>query len=74
MSEFAIQFNVNSYGFVPSTLNVPVVEPGQSVQVSLGLQRTGEATVMEPVNMLQIAVKNNVGVYYFATMVPLALV
>jgi hypothetical protein len=59
---------------LPSELNVPEIKPGNSAQVSLELTKTGEPRETDPVNMLQIAVKNNVGVYYFATMIPLNLV
>ncbi|KAJ2992624.1 hypothetical protein HDV02_002958 [Globomyces sp. JEL0801] len=70
MSDFAIQFNVNSYGLLPGVLSVPTLSPSQSANVTLVLSRTGNPQPMTPVNMLQIAVKNNVGVYYFTTHVP----
>ncbi|RTG85543.1 AP-1 complex subunit beta-1 [Schistosoma bovis] len=62
MSGFAIQFNKNSFGLVPSqALNVPTpLMPHQSVNVSLPLATTGP-----------IAVKNNIDVFYFATLVPM---
>lgn len=71
MSDFAIQFNGNSFGISPSQpLSVPNIPPkGQFVQ-SLPLNLVGTKQKMEPFNMLQIAIKNNVGVYYFSTMFP----
>jgi Adaptin C-terminal domain len=71
MSDFAIQFNVNSYGISPSTaLSVGTVAPGGQVNTTLALNRDGVQQKMEPVNMIQIAIKNNVGVYYFSTLLP----
>jgi hypothetical protein len=74
MSQFAIQFNVNSYGLVPGILQVPELAVGQNVKVQLGLEKGGNVQTMSPVNLLQVAVKNNNGVYYFATQVPVHLV
>jgi hypothetical protein len=55
-------------------LTVPELQAGQSSTIQLGLFKTGTPQQMNPVNLLQIAIKNNVGVYYFATNVPLNLV
>ncbi|KAJ3125747.1 hypothetical protein HK098_008269 [Nowakowskiella sp. JEL0407] len=70
MNDFAIQFNVNSYGIVPAAaLTVPQLSPSQSHAVSLALgTNPASAKLMEPKNMLQIAVKNNIGIYYFVVM------
>ncbi|KAI8811306.1 adaptin N terminal region-domain-containing protein [Cladochytrium replicatum] len=72
MSDFAIQFNVNTYGLVPATpLNVPSpLAPNQSASVSLPLGTGGGKQRMEPVNLLQVAIKNNLGVFYFQTLMP----
>ncbi|KAJ3271359.1 hypothetical protein HDV01_006864 [Terramyces sp. JEL0728] len=74
MSDFAVQFNVNSYGLVPSALTVPDLPPSQTCKTSLTLFKTGSPQQMNPVNLLQIAIKNSNGVYYFATNIPLSLV
>nr|CAH8829665.1 unnamed protein product [Trichobilharzia regenti] len=73
MSGFAIQFNKNSFGLVPTeALNVPTpLMPHQSVNKSLPLATTGPVMKMDPLMNLQIAVKNNVDVFYFATLVPM---
>ncbi|KAJ3055615.1 hypothetical protein HK097_009942 [Rhizophlyctis rosea] len=73
MSDFAIQFNVNSFGVAPAAaLQVPSpLGPGATVDVSLPLNTSGGVQRMEPVNLLQIAVKNNVGVYYFSISIPI---
>ncbi|CAH8444247.1 unnamed protein product [Schistosoma haematobium] len=73
MSGFAIQFNKNSFGLVPAqALNVPTpLMPHQSVNVSLPLATTGPVMKMVPLMNLQIAVKNNIDVFYFATLVPM---
>ncbi|KAG5673681.1 hypothetical protein PVAND_003707 [Polypedilum vanderplanki] len=70
MSGFAIQFNKNSFGLVPGApLQVPTLPPAQSTEVSLQLNNTGPVLRMEPINNLQIAIKNNVDVFYFACLV-----
>ncbi|KAG5448023.1 AP-1 complex subunit beta-1 [Clonorchis sinensis] len=73
MSGFAIQFNKNSFGLKPAqplSINSPL-PPRQSVTVTLPLSTAGVMAKMEPLMMLQIAVKNNVDVLYFATSVPM---
>lgn len=73
LTDFAIQFNVNSYGLLPSTLSVQV-GPNETKQVSLQLFTNGQKQEMNPVNLLQIAIKNHLGVYYFQTLVPMDLI
>jgi AP-1 complex subunit beta-1 len=70
MSGFAIQLNKNSFGLVPGApLQVPSLPPGQTAEVSLQMNSTGPVMRMEPINNLQIAIKNNVDVFYFACLV-----
>ncbi|XP_070509177.1 AP-1 complex subunit beta-1 isoform X1 [Chironomus tepperi] len=70
MSAFAIQLNKNTFGMVPGApLQVPSLPPGQSAEVSLKLSISGPIMRMEPINNLQIAIKNNVDVFYFACLV-----
>lgn len=45
--------------------------PLGSAQVQLPLSASGQIQDMDPANALQIAIKNNVGVYYFQTLIPL---
>merc|ERR1712113_963070 len=71
MSGFGIQFNKNSFGLTPAQpLNVPAVPPNQSVDVSLPLNTSGAIQKMEPLTNLQVAIKNSIDVFYFATIVP----
>ena len=71
MSGFGIQFNKNSFGLAPAQpLNVPSIPPNQSVDVSLPMNTGGAVQKMEPLTNLQVAVKNNIDVFYFATIVP----
>ncbi|KAL2918023.1 beta-adaptin [Polyrhizophydium stewartii] len=76
MSGFAIQFNVNTFGISPTApLTVPEpVAVGASVNVSVPLGTSGGVQKMDPANTIQIAVKNNFGVYYFQTQIPVHLV
>jgi AP-1 complex subunit beta-1 len=73
MSGFAIQFNKNSFGIIPGqTLQVPTpLTPNQPCEVSLPMNTTGPVQKMEPLNNLQVAVKNNVDVLYFACLIPM---
>ncbi|KAJ3189878.1 AP-2 complex subunit beta [Gaertneriomyces sp. JEL0708] len=66
MSEFAIQFNVNTFGIQPSApLPVATLAPNATSNVSLPLNQDGTREVTEPRNLVQVAVKNERGVYYF---------
>ncbi|XP_065663309.1 AP-1 complex subunit beta-1 isoform X2 [Hydra vulgaris] len=71
MGGFAIQFNKNSFGLTPAVLNVPApLLPNQSTEVSLALGLAGGVMKMEPINNLQVAVKNNIDVFYFSCLIP----
>uniref|UniRef100_A0A2I3GIS2 AP complex subunit beta n=1 Tax=Nomascus leucogenys TaxID=61853 RepID=A0A2I3GIS2_NOMLE len=73
MTDFAIQFNKNSFGVIPSTplaIHTPLM-PNQSIDVSLPLNTLGPVMKMKPLNNLQVAVKNNIDVFYFSCLVPL---
>ena len=73
MSDFAIQFNQNSFGLVPAA-NLKVwtpLQPNQDNDTSLPVNPGGTAQRMDPLSNVQVAVKNNVGVHYFASVVPM---
>ncbi|XP_030073371.1 AP-1 complex subunit beta-1 isoform X2 [Microcaecilia unicolor] len=73
MSDFAIQFNRNSFGLAPAAplqIHAPLA-PNQTVDVSLPLSTVGSVMKMDPLNNLQVAVKNNIDVFYFSTLYPL---
>uniref|UniRef100_A0A183C3Z3 AP complex subunit beta n=1 Tax=Globodera pallida TaxID=36090 RepID=A0A183C3Z3_GLOPA len=72
MNAFAVQFNGNSFGLIPSEqLSVATIFPNQCVSVSLPCNTTGTVQRMDPLTNLQVALKNNVDVFYFALVVPL---
>ncbi|KAK0156838.1 hypothetical protein PV328_012233 [Microctonus aethiopoides] len=73
MSGFAIQLNKNSLGLTPAApLQVQApLDPGASVEVSIILSTTGAVQRMDPLNNLQVAIKNNTDVFYFACIVPM---
>uniref|UniRef100_A0A3B1J054 Adaptor related protein complex 1 subunit beta 1 n=1 Tax=Astyanax mexicanus TaxID=7994 RepID=A0A3B1J054_ASTMX len=75
MSDFAVQFNKNSFGMAPAgPLQVLTpLGPNQTVEVSLPLSSTGPVMKMEPLNNLQVAVKNNIDVFYFSCQYPISL-
>uniref|UniRef100_A0A286Y5R7 AP complex subunit beta n=1 Tax=Cavia porcellus TaxID=10141 RepID=A0A286Y5R7_CAVPO len=73
MTDFAIQLNKNSFGVIPSTplaIHTPLM-PNQSIDVSLPLNTLGPVMKMEPLNNLQVAVRNNIDVFYFSCLIPL---
>ncbi|XP_017354985.2 AP-1 complex subunit beta-1 [Cebus imitator] len=73
MTDFAIQFNRNSFGLAPAAplqVHAPL-SPNQTVEISLPLSTVGSVMKMEPLNNLQVAVKNNIDVFYFRTLYPL---
>ncbi|KAL4698759.1 hypothetical protein H8959_011416 [Pygathrix nigripes] len=62
-----------SFGVIPSTplaIHTPLM-PNQSIDVSLPLNTLGPVMKMEPLNNLQVAVKNNIDVFYFSCLIPL---
>lgn len=73
MTGFAIQLNKNSFGLTPlQPLQVLTpLPPGVSHDCSLPLGTTGLVQRMDPLNNLQIALKNNIEVFYFACIVPM---
>jgi hypothetical protein len=73
LSGFAIQFNKNSFGITPaSSLNIDgPLNPNDSSETVLNLRKDGPVQQMTPINNLQIAVKNNTGIYYFQTLIPI---
>uniref|UniRef100_A0A673CGR1 AP complex subunit beta n=1 Tax=Sphaeramia orbicularis TaxID=375764 RepID=A0A673CGR1_9TELE len=75
MTDFAIQFNRNSFGLAPAgPLQVLTpLSPNQSIEVSLPLNTVGPVMKMEPLNNLQVAVKNNIDVFYFSCQYPISM-
>jgi hypothetical protein len=73
MSGFAIQLNKNSFGLAPANpLNLTLpVRPNSSSEISLALNTLGPVQKMNPLTNLQVAIKNNVDIFYFSCIVPL---
>ncbi|XP_013142094.1 PREDICTED: AP-1 complex subunit beta-1 [Papilio polytes] len=71
MTGFAIQLNKNSFGVYPGgALSVGVVSAGGRSEAALPLAAAGPVQRMDPLNNLQVAIKNNVDVFYFACLIP----
>lgn len=72
MGDFAIQFNKNSFGLAPGCpLNIPSpLLANSSAETSLPVNTNGAVLRMDPLTNLQVAVKNNVDVFYFSCTVP----
>ncbi|EFA04983.2 AP-2 complex subunit beta-like Protein [Tribolium castaneum] len=72
MSGFAIQFNKNSFGVAPAApMNMGTLQPGQTLEYNLPLNTNGPVQRMEPLTTLQVAIKNNVDVFYYACQIPI---
>ncbi|XP_059844050.1 AP-1 complex subunit beta-1 isoform X1 [Hypanus sabinus] len=73
MTDFAIQFNKNSFGIIPAAplqVNAPLT-PNQTIEASLLLHTVGPVMKMDPLTNLQVAVKNNIDVFYFSCLYPI---
>ncbi|XP_034230558.1 AP-1 complex subunit beta-1 [Thrips palmi] len=73
MGGFAVQLNKNSFGLTPAApLQVmSPLAPGMSHEASLTLATTGAVQRMDPLTNLQVAIKNNIDIFYFACVVPM---
>ena len=73
MSDFALQLNRNSFGLIPAQ-PLQVTSPlfqNQNASTQLILNTNGPIMKMDPLTNLQVAIKNNVDVFYFACIVPI---
>ncbi|XP_060081301.1 AP-1 complex subunit beta-1-like [Ylistrum balloti] len=73
MSGFAVQFNKNSFGLTaaaPLQVQSPL-PPNQGASASLELNHMGPVQKMDPLTNLQVAVKNNIDVFYFSCSIPM---
>uniref|UniRef100_A0A8C1P3L8 AP complex subunit beta n=1 Tax=Cyprinus carpio TaxID=7962 RepID=A0A8C1P3L8_CYPCA len=68
MTDFAIQFNRNSFGLAPAgPLQVLTpLSPNQTIDVSLPLSTSGPVMKMEPLNNLQVIKCKNIGSHFFS--------
>ncbi|TNM89612.1 hypothetical protein fugu_003846 [Takifugu bimaculatus] len=75
MADFAIQFNKNSFGLSPAgPLQVLTpLSPNQTVEATLPLSNVGPVMKMEPLTNLQVAIKNNIDIFYFSCQYPISL-
>ncbi len=73
ISDFALQLNRNSFGLTPAQplhVQTPLF-PNQNASAQLILNTNGAIMKMDPLTNLQVAIKNNVDVFYFACIVPI---
>jgi len=72
MQGFGIQLNKNSFGLVASQpLNIPLLNAGQTLDISLPMSTTGPVQKMDPLTNIQVAIKNSIDIFYFACIAPL---
>jgi len=64
---------IYSFGITPSNLlNINgQLNPNDSIETVLSLNKNGPVQQTTPINNLQIVVKNNTGIYYFQTLLPI---
>ena len=56
MNNFAIQLNKNSFGLAPQQqMNVPILNAGQTLDVSLPMTTTGPVQKMDPLTNIQVS-------------------
>ncbi|KAJ1732068.1 hypothetical protein LPJ61_002223 [Coemansia biformis] len=68
IGDFAIQFNKNTFGIMPSAaLGVGMLAPMSATETSLPLVVGGPTMAMQPPTNIQIAVKSTAGIFYFQT-------
>lgn len=74
MTGFAIQFNKNSFGLTPASplqVQSPLI-PNHSASTSLQLNTSpNQVQKMDPLLILQVAVKNSIDVFYYSCTVPM---
>lgn len=72
ISDTAIFFNSNSFGIQPlNPPEIPVIHPNSSIEVVIPLGfNPASLAPKDPVNNLQVAIKNNVSTFYFQTLLP----
>jgi len=73
MNDFALQVNRNSFGLTPTQplhVTSPLF-PNQTVSTQLTLNTTGPMMKLDPLTNLQIAIKNNIDVFYLNALVPI---
>ncbi|CAF1443938.1 unnamed protein product [Rotaria sp. Silwood1] len=73
MNDFALQLNHNSFGLTlsqPLQITSPLF-PNQTISIQLILNTNGPIMKMDPLTNLQIAIKNNIDIFYFNCIVPI---
>lgn len=73
LTDFAIQFNKNSFGIAPAqplAIASPLL-PNQTTNYSLPLNNNGPVMKLETLTALQVALRTNVDVLYFQCVIPL---
>jgi hypothetical protein len=71
LSGFAVQYNKNTFGLVPESPGMLAqvlpqqLMPGQSATGNVPVVATGQPAADTPPGVIQIAIKNNVKVFYF---------
>jgi AP-1 complex subunit beta-1 len=73
MNDFQIQLNRNSFGLTPTQplqVTSPLF-PNQTISTQLILNTNGSIMKMDPLTNLQIAIKNNLDIFYLNSIVPI---
>jgi len=73
LTDFALQFNKNSFSFAPSVMGNVVVLPGQTVNASCPIGVNPSLGSGTNSRVIQIAMKNNTGIFYFQLNCPIEI-
>lgn len=75
MGNFVIQFDKNTFGFAPASVQVPtnMIGQGQAAEAQVPIVTTGVVSANPPSNLIKIAIKNNISpdIFFFSAPVPL---
>lgn len=70
MGNFVIQFDKNTFGLAPASIQIPtnMIGQGQSADAQVPIVATGVVNANQPSNLIKIAVKNNLSpdVFFFS--------
>jgi len=77
LGNFVIQFDKNTFGLAPASVQVPtnMIGQGQAAEAQVGIVTTGVVSGSQPSNSIKIAVKNNISpdIFFFQAPVPFSV-
>lgn len=73
MHDFALQINQNSFALTPATSLIArlSISPNQTYSTPIMLNTNGSVAKMDPLCLVQVAIKNNIDILYLTCLVPI---